>query len=599
MSSLPSRESVPTELTWDLTTIFPTDSAWQQAATQATALGQQAATFQGRLGQDAQTLVAGIEAVLEAYQATEKVYVYASLKNDQDTANATYQGFKAQANSLLTTISSQVAFLEPEILTIPATTLTTWLAQTPALAEYRHFLDTITANADHVLPAEQEALLSAAGDALNASSETFSVLNNAEIQFGVIEDDDGQTVQLSHGLYGELIKSVKRPVRKAAFETLYAAYDSLKNTFAQTLAGEVKRHNFLASAHHYLSARAAAMAANHIPENVYDTLTTTVNAHLASLHRYLALRKQLLAVDELHMYDLYTPLNGQPPLSYTIAEAKQEALKALAPLGPDYRQRVEEIFDHRYLDVVENQNKRSGAYSGGAYDTNPFILLNWQDSVDALYTLVHETGHSVHSWYTRHNQPYVYGDYSIFVAEIASTTNENLLTDYFLKTQTDPRVRAYILNYYLDGFKGTVFRQTQFAEFEHWLHTQDAAGQPLTAKRLSAEYAAINARYYGPEVVQDPQIALEWARIPHFYYNYYVYQYATGFAAASTLAAKISAQTPGATDAYLTYLKSGSAQYPIDTMQRAGVDMRQPDYLEAAFTVFDQRLAELEQLLKG
>lgn len=599
MSSLPLRESVPTELTWDLTTIFPTDEAWQQAYTAAAALGKQAAAHQGQLAQDPQHLLAGIQAVLTAYQATEKVYVYASLKNDEDTANATYQGFKAQANSLITTISSQVAFLEPEILSIPQATLTSWIAHTPALEKFRHYLDAITANADHVLPAEQEALLSAAGDALNASSETFSVLNNAEIQFGVIEDDNGNTVQLSHGLYGELIKSVHRPVRQAAFETLYAAYASLKNTFAQTLAGEVKRHNFLAAAHHYDSARAAAMAANHIPENVYDTLTATVNAHLDSLHRYLDLRKQVLKVDDLHMYDLYTPLNGQPPLSYTIAAAKKTALQALAPLGPDYRQRVSEIFDNRYLDVVETQHKRSGAYSGGAYDTNPFILLNWQDSVDALYTLVHETGHSVHSWYTRHNQPYVYGDYSIFVAEIASTTNENLLTDYFLKTQTDPKVRAYILNYYLDGFKGTVFRQTQFAEFEHWLHTQDAAGQPLTAERLSTEYAAINARYYGPAVIQDPQIALEWTRIPHFYYNYYVYQYATGFAAASTLAAKISADQPGAVAAYLTYLKSGSSRYPIDTMQQAGVDMRQPDYLEAAFKVFDQRLAELEQLLKG
>ena len=443
-----------------------------------------------------------------------------------------------------------------------------------------------------------EALIASAGDALNASHATFNVLNNSDLQFGFVENEDGETVQLSNGLYGQLIRSTNRKLRKEAFEALLRAYESLKNTFAQTLSGQVKAHNFNATAHHYKNARAAAMASNHIPESVYTTLIDQVNTHLPLLHRYVALRKKVLAVDQLHMYDIYTPLTGQPPLTYTLEQAKAEALKALAPLGDDYLEHVREIFDNRYIDVVENKGKRSGAYSGGAYDTNPFILLNWHDAVDELYTLVHETGHSVHSWYTRHNQPYVYGDYPIFVAEIASTTNENLLTDYFLTHSDDSKVRAYILNYYLDGFKGTVFRQTQFAEFEHWIHQQDQQGEPLTATSMSQYYADLNARYYGPEVARDPEIAFEWARIPHFYYNYYVYQYATGFAAASTLAAGISSGEPDAAARYLDYLKSGSSKYAIDTMKTAGVDMTKPDYLEAAFSVFEQRLMELEKILQ-
>lgn len=595
MSMLPKRNNIATELTWNLTTIFENDDAWQVAYDNAAQAGEQAAQWQGQLGASAENLTKGLTAILKAYRQIEKVYVYASLKSDQDTADAKYQGLSAQAQSLWTQISAQTAFMQPEILAIVPDTLTAWL-QSPELKLYQHFIENLVAERDHVLSADQEALIAAAGDALNASSATFNVLNNADLKFGEILDEAGNVVQLSHGTYGELIKSTKRSVRQAAFESLYATYSKFQHTFAQTLAGEIKKHTFDAKVHHYSSARAAAMAENQIPETVYDTLVDTVNAHLPSLQRYLAFRKQRLGLDELHMYDLYTPLNGKPPVNYTIDQAKAVALEALAPLGEDYLSHVRDIFDHRMIDVVENQNKRSGAYSGGSYDTNPFILLNWQDSIDALFTLVHETGHSVHSWYTRHNQPYVYGDYSIFVAEIASTTNENLLTDYLLRTQKDPAVQAYVLNYYLDGFKGTVYRQTQFAEFEHWLHQQDQQSLPLTAEALSQHYAKINAHYY-QGVVQDPQIALEWSRIPHFYYDYYVYQYATGFAAASTLAAGISAHKPQAVDHYLNYLKSGSSKTPLDTMKAAGVDMTKPDYLEAAFAVFDQRLDQLTVLL--
>ena len=597
MQHLPAREDVPTQLTWDLTTIYPDDSAWETDFKAVRAQAKAAVALKGTLGNSADALVTGIKAVLAVFRRFEKVYVYSSLKSDQDTGNATYQAMNAKAESLGAELASQLAFLDPEILAIPSDKLTAW-RDTESLKPFGHFIDAITVNREHVLTTAAEALIASAGDALNASHATFNVLNNSDLQFGFVENEDGETVQLSNGLYGQLIRSTNRKLRKEAFEALLRAYESLKNTFAQTLSGQVKAHNFNATAHHYKNARAAAMASNHIPESVYTTLIDQVNTHLPLLHRYVALRKKVLAVDQLHMYDIYTPLTGQPPLTYTLEQAKAEALKALAPLGDDYLEHVREIFDNRYIDVVENKGKRSGAYSGGAYDTNPFILLNWHDAVDELYTLVHETGHSVHSWYTRHNQPYVYGDYPIFVAEIASTTNENLLTDYFLTHSDDPKVRAYILNYYLDGFKGTVFRQTQFAEFEHWIHQQDQQGEPLTATSMSQYYADLNARYYGPEVARDPEIAFEWARIPHFYYNYYVYQYATGFAAASTLAEGIISGEPDAAARYLDYLKSGSSKYAIDTMKTAGVDMTKPDYLEAAFSVFEQRLTELEKILQ-
>ncbi|MFD1429273.1 oligoendopeptidase F [Lacticaseibacillus mingshuiensis] len=597
MQQLPTRDAVPTESTWDLTTIFPTDDAWEQALADVQASGKKASALAGTLATDADTLANGITTILAVYRQLETVYVYASLKSDQDTGNAVYQAMKARAASTLASVNSELAFMEPEILAIPAADLTAWLDANETLAGYRHFIDGITANRAHIRTSSEEALLSAAADALGASSATFNILNNSDIEFGTITDKDGNEVQLSHGKYGELISSTDRRVRKDVFQTLYKSYGQLENTFAQTLTGSVKADNFRASAHHYDSARQAAMSNNHIPEAVYETLVNEVEAHLPLLHRYVALRKRLLKVDDLHMYDMYVPLTGEPPLTYTIDEAKAEAKKALAPLGEDYQAHLTEIYDNRYIDVVENQGKRSGAYSGGAYDTNPFMLLNWHDSLDELFTLVHESGHSVHSWYTRHNQPYVYGDYPIFVAEIASTTNENLLTDYFLKTQTDPKVRAYILNHYLDGFKGTIFRQTQFTEFEHWIHQQDQHQRPLTGKSMSAFYGELNARYYGPDVEKDPEIALEWARIPHFYRQYYVYQYATGFAAASTLAGRINDGVPGAVDQYLGYLKSGSSKYAIDTMQAAGVDMTKPDYLEDAFALFESRLNELEGLI--
>lgn len=593
---LPIRDAVPEKLTWDLTTIFKNDAAFEVAFKKVKTQLPTLKTLD-RPFESADQLVATIEQILATFRQLETIYVYASMKNDQDTANATYQGYQAQVDSLAAEVSAAAAFLEPAILAIPAGQLADWLTKTPNLAVYSHFIQTITDSRDHVLSGQEEALLAAAGDIFSAASQTFSVLDNSDLQFPEVTDENGQTLQLSDGVYSQLLQSANRSVRQAAFEALYKTYGQFKNTFATTLATEIKGHNYLAQVHHYDSARQAALAPKAIPEAVYTTLVDQVNQHLPLLHRYTELCKKQLNLSELHMFDLYTPLLGKPALTYTYEQAQATAKEALSILGPDYAKQVAHIFDDRLIDVCENQGKRSGAYSGGAYDTNPFILLNWQDDLNNLYTLVHETGHSVHSAFTRQTQDYVYGDYPIFVAEIASTTNENLLTEYLLQTQSDPKVQAYLLNYYLDGFKGTVFRQTQFAEFEHAMHAAAANGQPLTAEFMSQQYADINSRYYGPAVVNDPQIALEWTRIPHFYMNYYVYQYATGFAAATTLANGISTKQPGALNHYLDYLKAGSSAYPIEIMQQAGVDMTSADYLERAFAVFEERLDQLEALL--
>lgn len=597
VKKLLKRNEVPEEMTWNLSVIYSSDEAFEEDLKVLAELGNEVKALQGTIGSSSDALLKGIEKILEVNQKLERAYVYSHLKNDQDTADSTYQNLHDKAVAVLTQIGEASSWFEPEVLEIPEHTLEQYLNENKELEKYRHLLDSLTSQRAHVLSAREEELLAGASEIFSAPSRTFSILNNADIQFPTVKDEEGNEVQLSHGLYGKLMESTNREVREEAFKALYKTYEGLKNTFASTLSTHVKGHNYQAKVHKYNSAREAALSRNQIPEKVYDTLLEVVNKNLPLLHRYVELRKKLLNVDTLHMYDMYTPLTGEAPIEYTIEEAKEETLKALKPLGEEYHGILEEAFSNRWIDWLENEGKRSGAYSSGAYDTAPYILMNWQDSLNHLYTLVHELGHSVHSYHTRSNQPYVYGDYSIFLAEIASTTNENILTDYLLKTQTDPKVRIYVLNHYLDGFKGTIFRQTQFAEFEHYIHQKAQEGVPLTQDFLTNYYGDLNARYYGSTVEKDPEIALEWSRIPHFYYNYYVYQYATGFSAATALSKKILDGEENALEHYLTYLKSGSSDYPIEVMKKAGVDMTASAYLEDAMAVFETRLNELEQLI--
>jgi oligoendopeptidase F len=595
--ALPTRNEVSDELKWDLSRVFKNDQEWEQEYKQVAQEIKNLSKFKGTLAKSGKELYEGITEILAVNRRLEKVYVYATMSSDVDTSNTHYLGFVAKAQSLANQMSAAIAFVDPEILSIPAKKLTKFMQDEPRLENYRHRLEQITQKRPHTLPANEEKIIADAGDAMGTSANTFNVLTNSDMEYGYVQDEDGEMVQLSDGLYSLLIPSQVRKVRKNAFDVMYASYGQFENSLASTLSGEVKAHNFNARVHKYNSAREAALSENSVPTAVYDTLIKEVNSHLDLLHRYVSLRKKILGLKDLQMYDMYVPLTGKPVLSYNFNEAKEEARKALAPLGEDYLKHVDYIFNNRVIDVVESQNKVTGAYSGGAYDTDPYELLNWEDNLDSLYTLVHETGHSVHSWYTRNTQPYVYGDYPIFVAEIASTTNENILTEYFLDKITDPKTRAFILNHYLDSFKGTLFRQTQFAEFEQFIHEADANGQPLTADVLDEFYGNLNQRYYGNSVEPGGEIAKEWARIPHFYYNFYVYQYATGFAAATALANKVVHGTDKEREAYINFLKAGSSDYPTEIMKHAGVDMTKADYLRDAFDTFEKRLNEFEKIV--
>ena len=591
------RNEINEKDTWDLSTIFETDQKWEEELALLTEDTKEAASLEGHLLDSAESLLNITERYLDLSRRLEKLYVYAHMKNDQDTRVAKYQEYYAKAMTLYSQLDQVFSFYEPEFMAITEEQYQNFLAEEPKLQPYKHFFDKLLQNKEHVLSQREEELLAGAGEIFGAASETFAILDNADIVFPFVKDEDGNEVQLSHGVYMRLVESKNREVRRGAYEALYSTYEQYQHTYAKTLQTNVKVQNYRAKVRNYKSAREAALAANFVPESVYDNLVSAVRKHLPLLHRYLALRSKILGIPDLKMYDVYTPLSSVE-YSFTYEEALKKAEDALAVLGEDYLSRVKRAFSERWIDVYENQGKRSGAYSGGSYDTNAFMLLNWQDNLDNLFTLVHETGHSMHSSYTRETQPYVYGDYSIFLAEIASTTNENILTEKLLQEVQDDATRFAILNNFLDGFRGTVFRQTQFAEFEHAIHQADQNGEVLTSEFLNNLYADLNQEYYGLSKEDNSQIQYEWARIPHFYYNYYVYQYSTGFAAASALAEKIVHGSQDDRNRYIDYLKAGKSDYPLNIMRKAGVDMEKEDYLNDAFAVFERRLDEFEALVE-
>jgi oligoendopeptidase F len=597
VKQLPKRHEVPEDLTWRLEDIFASDEEWEKEYQSVANEIQKAEQFKGTLNESAERLLEALQYQDKISERTGKLYVYAHMRYDQDTTNTFYQGLDDRAKYLYSQLSSALSFMVPEILSIPEERLKQFIAQNEDLKLYEHALEEITRKRPHVLSAEQEEMLAEASQALNASSQTFGMLNNADLQFPTIKDENGEEVQLSHGRFIQFMQSEDRRVRQDAFKAMYDTYGKFKNTFASTLSGAVKKDNFYAKVRNYESARQAALSENNIPEKVYDNLVETINKHLPLLHRYISLRKKVLGVDELHMYDVYTPLVKESKMKVTYEEAKEYLLKGLAPLGEEYINIVKEGLENRWVDVVENVGKRSGAYSSGTYGTNPYILMNWQDDMNNLFTLVHEFGHSVHSYLTRKYQPYTYGHYSIFVAEVASTCNENLLNDYLLKTVTNEKHRLYLLNHYLDDFRATVFRQTMFAEFEQLIHEKAQRGEALTAELLTKEYYELNKKYFGPDMVVDEEIGLEWARIPHFYYNFYVYQYATGFSAATALSKQILEEGEPAVTRYIDFLKAGCSDYPIEVLKKAGVDMTTSQPIEEACQVFEQRLNELESLL--
>ena len=592
-----NRSHIEEKHQWDLTTIFATDKDWEMDLLSLEADIEAATTLAGHLVDTSQTLLATTETYLKLSRRLEKLYVYASMKNDQDTTNAKYQEYQAKATALYAKFSQVFSFFEPELLKLDKEDFMVFQEENKALLSYSHFFEQLFKRQSHVLSQAEEELLAGAQEIFGAASETFGILDNADLLFPVVSDDNGQEVELTHGNFISLMESSNRQTRKSTYEAMYGTYEQFQHTYAKTLQTNIKVHNYDARVHKYSSAREAALAANFIPEAVYDTLIEAVHNHLPLLQRYVKLRQKILGLDDLRMYDIYTPLS-EMDMSFTYEEAQAKAEAVLTIFGKEYAKHVHSAYSQRWMDVYPNKGKRSGAYSGGSYDTNAFMLLNWQDTLDNLYTLVHETGHSLHSTFTRQNQPYVYGDYSIFLAEIASTTNENILTETLLKEVTNNKARFAILNHYLDGFKGTIFRQTQFAEFEQAIHLADQAGEVLTSDYLNQLYANLNETYYGLKKEDNSEIQYEWARIPHFYYNFYVYQYATGFAAASYLADKIVHGNQEDIQKYLDYLKSGSSDYSLNIIKKAGVDMTKPDYLNAAFKVFEERLIELEKLVE-
>lgn len=593
-----TRDEVKVDETWRLEDIFASDEAWEKAYTDVEELSTKAAGYKGTLHNGADSLYDALVYRDTLSEQLRRLYTYAHLKTDQDTTNGFYQAMDSRVKSLYVKVSTALSFFLPELLAVDEAELNEQVETHEGLRMYKQEFEEINTQRPHVLPAEQEALLAQLSEVTGKSSETFSMLNNADLTFPMVKDEDGVEVELSHGRYVRFLESDDSRVREDAFKATYAKYGEFQNTFASTLSGNVKNDNVNASIRNYSSARQSAMSNNHIPEQVYENLVSTINKNVHLLQRYVALRKKVFGLEELHMWDLYAPLVKDVDMKIPYEEAAQTMLDSFHPLGADYVSIVQEGLDNRWVDVRENKGKRSGAYSSGAYGTNPYILMNWQDNVSNLFTLAHEFGHSVHSYYSRKSQPFIYSGYSIFVAEVASTVNEALLNDHLLKTIDDEDKRIYLLNYWLDGFRGTVFRQTMFAEFEHLIHQLDQQGVALTADKLTEEYYALNKKYFGDDIVVDEEIGLEWARIPHFYYNYYVYQYATGYSAAVALSNQILTEGEPAVERYVNnFLKAGSSDYPIEVLKKAGVDMTSAAPIEEACRVFEEKLNELEALL--
>jgi oligoendopeptidase F len=596
--TLPARSELPQDYTWELESIFGTDADWESAFARVSGTLPQFAAFAGRMGESAATLLEAIKVRDTAGELLGRIIVYAHMRQHEDTANSTYQALADRGTSLATEFGAATSFFVPEILAIPEERLNSYLASEPGLAAYRHMFDEILRERPHVLSAPMEALLAQASEIGDAPERIFGMLNNADLKLPKVHDDQGREMELTQGSYvPRFLESRNRDVRREAFEAMLGTFEGLRNTIAATLAATVKRDIFYARARHYNSAREAALSPHNIPISVYDNLVETVNRNIPALQRYLALRKRVLGLSDLHMYDLYVPIVADVEYKVPYEQAQETVARALAPLGEAYGRGLREGFSSRWIDVLENRGKRSGAYSWGSYGTKPFVLLNYQESMDSMFTLAHEMGHTMHSYFTWGTQPYHYGNYTIFVAEVASTLNEALLTHHLLQTTQDRALRLYVLNHYLESFRTTLYRQTLFAEFERDIHARAEAGEALTAESLSAMFKGLNDRYYGPTVDVDDLISIEWARIPHFYSNFYVYQYATGISASAALAAQIVSEGQPAVERYLRFLRSGSSDYSINLLREAGVDMSTPEPVQQALDTFARYVAEMEQLL--
>ena len=596
--SIVERSAIPERYKWDLDRIYPDAESWERdfAALEAELPGLEAR--RGTLGRSAGSLREALEAILDARRRLEVLAVYASLRSDEDTRIDGNTARRGRASTLAVRLAEAVSWFDPELLGLDAARLASFQEKDPGLALYAHHIENVRRLREHTLDPEQEALLASAANMARGASQVFTALNNADLKFGDIRDEDGQEVELTKARYLRYIKSQDRRVRRDAFETCLDAYGALINTLAANMDANVRNHVFYARARRYAGTLEAALHPNAVPVEVYHSLLATTEAHLPAIHRYTALKQRVLGLDPLQDHDLYVPLFPHAAFKFGYEDARELLLEALAPLGPDYLAILREGFTDRWIDVHESAGKRSGAYSNGVYGTSPYILLNWSDQLRDTFTLAHELGHSAHTWLAARHQPYVYADYPIFTAEVASTCNELLLMDHLLKRTDDRAGRLYLLDYYLTQTNDTVFRQTMFAEFEYRMHRIGEAGDTLTAEGLGDLYLEMLAKYWGDGVAFDGErSAWNWARIPHFYYRYYVYQYATAYAAAVAITRRILAGDVEARDRYLDALRSGSSRYPVETLQRAGVDMTRPDAVEDVFRLFTDLLDEVEALL--
>ncbi|SFR90921.1 oligoendopeptidase F [Anaeromicropila populeti] len=596
---LKKRSQMDKEFQWRIEDLFETDSLWQEEYEKIKELNAKVREFQGHLGDSAEKLYQYLRLCDEINRLLERVYVYANQKSHEDTTNTTYQDLAEKASNLMMVVNSTGSFAIPEILVISEEKMESFYKENQQLLLYRRKIEQIFLDKPHVLPKEMELLLAEASEMGNVPQNTFSMFNNADLKFPVIKDEEGKDIEITHGRYIRLLESPDRRVRREAFLGLYQTYEKFKNTLAGLYSGNVKKEIFYAKARKYNSTLEMALDGSRIPLSVYENLIEAVHESLPSMYQYMKLRKRALALEELHMYDINTPIVTDFNMKVPFEEAKKLVAEGLKPLGEEYLNILTEGYADGWIDVYENEGKRSGAYSWGAYGTHPFVLLNYQDNLNNVFTLAHEMGHAIHSYYSDATQPYPYAGYRIFVAEVASTCNEALLMAHLIKNAKEEREKAYLINYHLDQFRSTLFRQTMFAEFEMITHKMAEDGQPLTVDTLCSLYYDLNKKYFGEAVMIDKDIEMEWARIPHFYNSFYVYQYATGYSAAIALSEKILTEGQEAVEKYVkNFLKGGSSKDPIDLLKGAGVDMSTKEPVKEALNVFAGLVEQLDQLIK-
>ena len=597
-NKLPKRSEVDVELTWKLEDIFASESEWEKALSEAMSLADEIAGFTGRVGESADTLYKVLETYEKCCLKIHLVYGYAFKMRDVDTTSTYAQTLYSKVMSADVEVSEKIAFMEPEIIAVDEETMNKFYTEKPELNKYKIYITEVRRGKEHSLSPELEKFLAGANELADLPYEVFATLDNADLKFPEITNEKGEKVQITNGRFVPLEESKDRRVRKEVFEKYYETYGSFKNTSASLYAGQVKQLMFYARARKYSSTLEAAVDGNNVSPEVYKNLVEAVNDNLDKMHRYVSLRKKLLELDELHMYDVYVPIVKDYDAKYTIEEAKELVLKAVEPLGTNYVNLIKKAFAERWIDVVENEGKRNGAYSSGVYGVHPFVLLNFNGTLDNVFTLAHEMGHAMHSYFSNEAQNYLDSRYKIFVAEVASTTNEVLLMEYMLKNAKDNKERAYLLNHYMDSFKGTVFRQTMFAEFEKTSNEMAEAGEPLTHENLTELYLNLNKKYYGEAMISDDLIGYEWMRIPHFYYNFYVYQYATGFSAAVAIANRVLKEGETAVNDYMKFLQSGCTKDPVSLLRIAGVDMATKEPINSALQVFERVIEEMEEITK-